>query len=423
MFSLLKGVVSEEAFEVDNSLNNFINDILFANVHSYDIIDKCSDFDVIDIFKMLHKVEEEVNYLKLENMVLIDFLEQNDPKMLFGLSDSEIAADVLVSEQTKREEGKIKFNVQARVQRMIREVGATSATSMTSNVKKSAAQSLATIYEARVKDYRLNYKSKVDLTTKLAKKVRHDINHRERNMEQNIKQIFAEMEEIKYSIKEADDCRESFDRNVVILGTDPNTNHISAEKFIIFSKNFYNTGMGLMSNLRINLNCFDQDILTLRNEVSSKSEMGGILRKVDFDLMMIKKLRENKTYEDQMNTVHFLKDYHGKVSYTLSYKRKELIQTETELKKLQTKIEILRKSVESIEKEFEYCEQEVESAQKNLDILQNKFETFTAPQISSYIALKETLHNLEKEKKILKQKMYLLNIRLKNAKQKYKSSK
>lgn len=419
MFSLLEGFFPEETFDFNANAKSRLNDILFGNLKADEVVETCEDLDVFDIFKIIHKVNAELRNLSLENLVLENFLEVNDPKLLFGVTDKELANDI---NQIKSETGKIKFDsTNDYQQKGSREKERTSNPSLAMSAFKKSNASQST-FGMKTKEYRLNYKSKVELADKLSRDVRSKIKNLERDLCLDVRRINSEIEEVRYDIKEANNCLDSFNRNVVFLGRDPNTGVIRAEIFTKFFKSFYNTGLGLMSNFKITSNNIQQEIVSLRKNVFTKKEMGGVLTSVDFDRLMIVKVEETKTSEDQMNTVSFLKAYHGKVSYSLSVKRKELLELEMKLKSLQNKIETLKKSVSSIEKEFEVVEKEMSEASVSLTVLQKQMHAFTAPKIFDYIALKEELSSLDKEKKKLKQNIYLLRIHAKNAHQKYKSS-
>lgn len=416
MFSLLKGATPEETFDFGHGTNNFLNDLLIGNVRAEDVILNCKDRDILEIFKITHEIDSELKYLHLENMVFENFLEANDPKMLLGLTDEEIAAGLIRTSAIKVQPSKHK-NVSVATAFAARGIQSNITTSFT---KKSSVGGDAM---KNTKDFRLNYKTKVELADRLAKQKKVNVKQFEVQMCLEAKKIQATLEEVIYELKEVGDCLDCFDRNVVILGRDPDTGHTCAEKFASFCNHFYHTGMGLVAKLRITSNNHNQEIISLRNKVTSKKEMGGLISAADFDLMLIKKLKETKTLETNMNTLDFIKSYHGKVSYTLAVRRKELIELEVEMKKMLDKTEFLRKQIASFEKKFDYVQGEVHDAQENLRTIKKKMNNYKAPKIIDYISLKEKLISLEKEKKKMDRDIYLLKIHLKNAIQKSKKSK
>lgn len=426
MFSLLKDILPEETFEIDVKTKSRLNDILFGNLKPDELAESCETLGIIDVFKIVHEIDNELKSVSLENMVLQNFLETNDTKALFGLADEELTYDIKIDNHQEKQK---LFKLEAAIKgketqqhRVGREHGINQSV-ISSFHKKSVATASQNVLESRTKLYRLNFKTKVELADKLAKGVKFNIRDAEVQMRLDIKKINSEIEEVNYDISEVDNCRDSFNRNVVFLGLDPDTGHISAEKFVKFSQSFCNTGLALMSNLRLASNNIQQEIFSLTKKVSARQEMGGILQSVDFDLLMINKSEELKTFDDQMNSLFFLKGYHGKVSYGLALRRKELVEMEANHKKLVDKIRALRKSISSAEKGFEVVEEELYVAREHLGILKNQMEVSSAPKIFDYITLKEELSKLGKEKKTLTQSINILQMRLKNAYKKYKFSK
>lgn len=432
MFSVLKSQVDPQEHE-SGYLACIVTEILGGQINYTDIVSKCDMLDVLELFEVCDAIDEEHLNICLENFVLEDFLMQNDPKMLIGLTEENILADlkkVITIQETER----IKFDsdVTKKNPTVARNQDAVSvASSNMSSMKRSLGQSSSAVgqsmnavaLEIKTKQYHLNYKTKVELTTKACIALKALIRSHEIAACREFKRIEALSEEAKYQLSEVDGTFENFNLKVVKFGCDPDTGFISSEKFVIFGQQFLHSGMTICSKMRLTINNFQQKITSMKLALTSKQDMSVVLTGADFQKLLIRKELESKLFTERLNTLDFIKEFEGKVRYTLNFKRRELIAAEKRLKALGKKVSDVKKKILRTKSEVELINTERDKAIENLERLTELNESTYAPKTVDYIGLKEKLSKLEKELKILRRQNYLLNIRLKNAVQKAKVSK
>lgn len=402
----------------------FTNEVLNGNIPYTQIVSECKPFDTLQLLKVIEVVTEELEYNCLENFVLESFLQRNDPKMLIGLTDEELFSSLRTTIQDSEEtDAKIKFAGEAPTTPKRRNDLESMTGSNVSLFKRSIAQSLTNTLEKRTREYHLNYKTKVGMTTNFCLELKSDYKQLERDSCKTFKKIEAEIEEMKYELKEVDEILVSFDNNVVRLGCDPQTGVISSELFVKFAREFLNNGMALCSRMRISSNNLGQEISAGHHALVSKEEKSGIITSVDFQILTNKKQAAKKVYHDQYDAVNFLKDFKGQVGFTMSNKRKELINAENKLKDLEKNIIAKKKDIDRIEVDVEIATNELMAITASLRALKLQNETYSAPKTVDYIFLKEKLIGLERERKRLKQQIIILQMRLKSAKRTKKKSK
>lgn len=416
MFSMLIDHSADQ--EEPRNVSYLLDHIIEGKMHYSEIVSTCKGLDGVDLLDICNEIDAELLYLFMENSILEDFMKQNDPKMLIGLTEEDVISDLTKSVLPEETDAKIKFvgtSLENLRKKSVPLDAVSFASSTFSVMKKSMGTSFASARDKKNRDYRLNYKAKVGLARKAAFGLKGRIRDQEKDAYQEFKKIESLKEETKYQLSEVNGTLESFNVNVVTLGCDPVTGIISSERFVKFCKQFLYSGMASCAKLRIQSNNLQQQISYLRHILESKQEKSGVLTDADFKTLLIKKEMANRAFKDQMNGVDFLKDYKGKVGYTLNVIRKDLIGTEAHLKVLEKKVGEVQRKKQVIEQDSIIVKKEREAAEENLRRLEEQVELHSAPKTEEYILLKQNLHGLEKERKALKQSIYLLSIRLKNA--------
>lgn len=425
MFSCLES--SSEQEHVNGHFASLLNEIFSGLIGNSDIISRCDILNELQLWNICVAINEEYSYVRLENHVLEIFLEQNDPKMLINMPEEEMNPSSF-KQNTKQEtftDVKIKFpeNTTKITPARHPDMMSYQSSSTASFYGKKLTISKSTPFENKIQEYNLNYKTKHELTDKVCATLRANINRQEKKSCKELKNLEALAEETQYQLSETASISESFHHNVVILGCDSNTGIISSEKFVMFARQFLDSGMMLCAKMRINMNGLDNKIGRLRRLLESKMEMSGVVTNADYENLVIKKNLGIETINNQQRFHDFIVKFQVNSSHTRNRCRKDLIKAEDELKSLETKISATRKKIAKIAKDAGYVEAEKEVALQNLEILKELSAKKAAPKASHYIALKDELSKLDKQRKILERQTRLLNIRLTNAIQKSKTSK
>lgn len=416
MFSLLQGQLSGHV-NVFTSIP-CLSDILSAEISPSVMLDMCRGLTVFEISTVLEEVDMELKNVQLENMVLEDILTNNEPKLLMGIGDTDI--ELYVKERNKAQPvPKSDENYEVAKEKPKTGISSNMISSFGSSQLHHKNRSFAseTTLDGKHRDLKLNFKTKVLLTDKIAKAIATNVRAIERQASLKIKEINGTIEEIKYELSETEDSLTSFNRNVVELGFDRSTGLTHSEKFVKFCRNYLDTGMATCAKMRITSNTIAQEIHTLGVRLISAQELGGILSPMDYEVLLIRKEMQIETLEQKQNASDFARQFIGKTSYVSSSQKKQLVTEENKLKLILHRIEDIKKQVGRCESEFDTIEGEVMTATESLQRLKRKIKhNNDAPSIQDYIDLNIRLGNLQKERKSIKQKVYLLNIHMKNSK-------
>lgn len=403
-----------------------LGDVLDGKIHYTDISDHCSVLDPVELFNICQELIEEVNYQQLENFVLEEFLQANDPKLLIGLDEDDILGGLKKLSLQPTPEGRlIKFDEgeeEEEESRNRRNQSCLDLMSLASarTTKKSGFSTITLALQAKNKEFRLNYKKKNELTKKICLANKSKIKAMEQDLFRETKRMKALMESIHYEISETEELYKSFENNVVVSGTNFYTGVISSEQFLRFLKQVINSSVTTCSQMRLQSTNLQNEIISKSKDYDKNKEISGIISEIDFQKILMEKDKEIKKYNQQSQSVKFVTKLNCKVKYVLNLRKQNLVKLEQDYKKILTKIEEVTKRIKIIEKEMIPIEEEIYTAEQSLRKLQDQIEVETAPATNDYISLKGKLVNLEKERKTLKHKIYLLNVRLTNAIQKSK---
>lgn len=426
MFSLLN-----EAGHANETIN-CLRDILDAEISASDIKARCHELTMPEVLTVLKEVEMELQNVEFENMVLEDVLRNNEPRLLIGLTTEDIEKGLnernfeqdvkeknLEKEVKNRHIEKIAKRMYTSEQKNDASVQEKSNLSLSkletsSFFKIRSNYSTATLEKRR--DYKLNFKTKTELANKMGKGVRTHVQSVEREGFLKLKEINAAIATMNYELSETEEVLASFNKNVVDLGFNTTYGSISSEQFIKFCKHYLNEGMATCAKMRITSHTFAQDINSLRVRLISAEELKGMLSHMDFEALLITKENQIKLLEEKYSTCEHGRQAIGKTSFTKSKQKYQLLEKENKLKSIVSKIEDIQKQIARCDKECETTQDDVAAATDNLERLERRIEkNSVAPSIQDYIDLTVQLSALEKERKTLKHKIYLLNIRLKNA--------
>lgn len=159
----------------DLALETFINSLQlpeFFQLDEDEQAERLSKIDVLELFRALQNFNRELAMVRLENYVLTDFLEKNDPKLLIGLEQRRATA---MAQINLRKASGPSLGVSTGSVGAFRSKSIVSK-SLLSSYTPSSQKKIATAYE-----YKLNYRSKADMAEKMASEVQKRVNELEKN--------------------------------------------------------------------------------------------------------------------------------------------------------------------------------------------------------------------------------------------------
>lgn len=390
MFSTIKDETYNEDFKF------LFQQILPAEINHSEVDNLCRDLSSLEILAVLEEVDEELNNVLLENMVLENFLQKNDPIFLVDITDEKIRKDI-------EDRG---YNPQK---------GDQISTSVKSFFK---TKSMATSQRAaRTQTYKLNVKTKRELSEKEAFEIVRNIKNIEVLGNSKVKEINATIEDINYEFQETDDVLESFNKNVVVLGLDPGTGYINAERFVKFCKNYFIQGMSICAKMRITTQNIDQEISSQKRRLIYTQELKGVISAVDYETALIEKEKLSKSLEERIMTCTHERNNISNNVFAISNHKQLLENSEQRLKSLKNKCEAQQQIINKLVNEETIVNNEIKKSQAQLRKLTNRMEKCSNyPSIQDYFDLNINQNSLLKEKKSLERNIHLLKVKLKNTK-------
>lgn len=181
--------------------------------------------------------------------------------------------------------------------------------------------------------------------------------------------------------------------------------------------------MAFRSKMRITSNNLDCEIKSKSYFLKIKEETSKLLTKVDFERLLDEQKLAFEKYEEKMKIIGHTLPFKTQMSHAVKVRTKELAANELEYKKILDKKSLIQKDILRIVKEADIVKKDVKKAEENLRRIEEKMRIYSAPSTSDYISIKDKLQELEKERKTLNQKIYLLKIKLRNLRSKRRISK
>uniref|UniRef100_A0A1A9ZZF0 Cilia- and flagella-associated protein 263 n=1 Tax=Glossina pallidipes TaxID=7398 RepID=A0A1A9ZZF0_GLOPL len=407
----------QQSAETSIALEAFINSLrldTFFQLSGEEQDERLASIDAVELFTALRDVNRELAMARLENHFLIDFLEKNDPKLLIGL------------QQRKSRQMSQAFT--GRAQKDTTGLSIASSGGRTrGSLTKSVTMSTYTIYNQKktAMDYKLNFRAKADMAEKTANEVEKRVHDIERAAAKEIKILRGHMEEIHYMYEETRETTKIFqlhfmrdDKDLAFLNTA--TEKQLERKIRKFVNNWLKNARALLSTMRLRITALHEHCQQLRNELLTKADLSGILTSVDFEKLMIKRTELVNALEEKNTHMAGLKGVTGKASLSMSEEKQVMMNIEEESKQLNNKTLDVIKTISKLEKEANQVELENDKDLETLNNLKEQLERYEAPSVHDYIGKKDEVLVLEKEEKMLKRKIYILEMKLDNTQRKCK---
>ncbi|XP_030384860.1 uncharacterized protein LOC115632035 [Scaptodrosophila lebanonensis] len=363
--------------------------------------------DALEMLRTIDLLHNDLATLRLENCILVDFLEKNDPKLLIGLRQRRTS--ILKKLQNKNQRVSL--------------AGSQPQSSRHSSSKRSMAisASIGTGTEKRKAiDYRLNYKAKAEMAEKAAAEVEKRVTDIERNAMVEVKQLRAKIEELRFRSEETIETEKNFilhflrdENDVAFLETA--TERQIERKFRKFTANWFKNARALLGTMRLTIISLQETCQQHRADLITKADLSGILTAVDFEKLIIKRTELLNELEEKSNHMAGLKGVTGKTSLSMTEEKQVMMSLEAEMRNVVTRTEDVTRAIAKLEKEVALVQDNNKKDRVVLAQLRTQLYDYEAPSVAEYIERKEEALMLDKEEKMLHRKIYILNMKLNNA--------
>ncbi|XP_064540944.1 uncharacterized protein LOC135430268 [Drosophila montana] len=379
----------------------------YLNLSEEERKQRLSDLDALEMLRTIEEVQKELAIYKLENYIMVDFLEKNDPKLLVGLRQRRTS--ILKRLQTKRiaTDG---------LQQSSRHSSSKRSISMSVYM---AGMSTAGTERRKQVDHKLNYKAKAELAEKAATEVEKRVIDIEKNAMVEVKQLRAKIEELYYRSEETIETEKNFmlhflrDENDAAFLESATERQIE-RKLRKFTANWFKNARALLGTMRLTIVSLQETCQQHRADLITKADLSGILTAVDFEKLIIKRTELTNELEEKNIHMSGLKGVTGKTSLAMTEEKQAMMNLETEMRNVLNRTEEITRTIAKLEKEVATVQANNEKDHIILGELRAQLEEYEAPSVTEYIEKKEEALYLEKEEKMLQRKIYILNMKLNN---------
>lgn len=235
------------------------------------------------------------------------------------------------------------------------------------------------------------------------------------------------MEEIYIMCKETQDTAKNFQLHFLRDKDDLDFLCVATEKQLErklrkFVNNWIKNGRALLATMRLKITALQDHCQKLRNELLTKTDLSGILTAIDFEKLMIKRTELLNSLDEKNIHMAGLKAVTGKASLSMAEEKQIMMNIEAESKQLNNKTLEVIKAIGKLENEVRLVESENERDTEALNSLKLQWQRFEAPSINQYIGKKHELLALQKDEKMLRRKIHILNMKLDNVQKKCKKN-
>lgn len=374
---------------------------------------RLSNLDALEMLQTIEMVQKDLAIYKLENHIMVDFLEKNDPKLLVGLRHRRTS--ILKKLQSKNKQAQDSLQHSSR--------HSSSKRSITMSIHM--ASSMGGGERRKPIEYKLNYKAKAELAEKATSEVEKRVNDIERNAMVEVKQLRAKIEELRYRSEETIETEKNFmlhflrDENDKAFLENATERQIE-RKLRKFTANWFKNARALLGTMRLTIVSLQETCQQHRADLITKADLSGILTAVDFEKLIIKRNELINELEDKNTHMAGLKGVTGKTSLAMTEEKQAMMNLETEMRNVLNRTEEITRTITKLEKEVAIVQSNNEKDYVILGELRGQLDEFEAPSVTEYIEKKEEAIYLDKEEKMLQRKIYILNMKLNNVMRRFR---
>ncbi|XP_037957162.1 uncharacterized protein LOC119687062 [Teleopsis dalmanni] len=359
------------------------------------------EFDSLELYYTLEKINYSITTLKVENYMLHYFLEKNDAKLLLGYDE----VHNMVTHYTLR--GAVGSPVSDR--RSWDDVSMTR--SIYSSMKKPGVE------------YHLTLRTRTELAEKICNEVEQQISSMRNIAFREIRKLNAWIDELDITYGELEESRENLRKH--LLSVNPNLKGYERQIELIhlfkyFCKNWSSRATNLILEIRLNMTKVAQACFEMRYDILNKAPVNVASTHVDFQLLSISRHDLTGSLYKQIDVNYNLKFVTGNVNRAMNLARQNLLATKHQSIMRTTKIieeergnaklkQELNREIRVFKKDVEYINQ-----------LKKHLQRFQAPSVAEYAELKHELNQADREEKMYIRKLSTDMMRLRYLEKKLK---
>ncbi|XP_017151499.1 uncharacterized protein LOC108161698 [Drosophila miranda] len=371
---------------------------------------RLATFDAMEMLQTIEQIHNDVATMKLENYIMVEFLEKNDPKLLIGLRQRRTSI-------MKRLQNKQRTSMHG--SQMMSSRKSSSKRSIPFSTSHLASMAPTGADRRRGVEYKLNYKAKAEMAEKRAAELEKRVVDIERNAMLEVKQLRAKIEELRARSEETMETENNFmlhflrDENDLAFLESATERQIE-RKLRKFTSNWFKNARALLGTMKLTIVSLQETCQQHRADLITKSDLSGILTAVDFEKLIIKRTELINQLEEKNIHMAGLKGVTGKTSLAMTEEKQAMMNLESEMRTVLNRTEEVSRAISKLEKEVAIVQVHNEKDSVTLDELRAQLQEYEAPSVSEYIERKEEALVLEKEEKMLHRKIYILNMKLNN---------
>lgn len=181
-----------------------------------------------------------------------------------------------------------------------------------------------------------------------------------------------------------------------------------------FTANWFKNARALLGTMRLTIVSLQETCQMHRADLITKADLSGILTAVDFEKLLIKRNELINELEDKNTHMAGLKSITGKTSLAMTEEKQAMMNLEIDMRTVANRTDEIARTIAKLEKEVEVVQSNNEKDHVILNNLRTQLDEYEAPSITEYIERKEEALSLEKEDKILRRKISILEMKLSN---------
>lgn len=370
------------------------------------LISPCKSFDSIaylsieELYEKVKKYKREVEILGLENYWMREFFSHDFSNVLQNidkaLSQNPPITNLKIAKlfQSSAEfEDDLKYS---KVAKAFRQLSRRYSISSSNSIRVSQI----------IQNVPINVAFKNELCMNTIANLKREILSEQKKHLELVKDIQAQMHEIKIDKVEFANAKREYLKNV----TKPKIK-VKKRKFL---KEFKKSGNILLELIRMKIDTMKIDVTKQKKKLKKHAELSGCLRPVDFELIEIEKKKSLKMSKEKRSHYFGLKHEEREVISQKSEEHEKFLQATDELKNLENQISMCDKVISRMRKELTKSEKEKnQEVEKLINDLREKICKYKAPSIVDYIEKEKELQVKKKELKKAHRQKELAKIKFK----------
>ncbi|KAL0480853.1 coiled-coil domain-containing protein [Acrasis kona] len=269
--------------------------------------------------------------------------------------------------------------------------------------------------------YHLSLDNKIEMVSKEMEAIRSAIQTENREFDQEIENMRAQVQEADQEIEEVGKEHFEFDRDVSNPETgalNPRNGKLVAEKVLKYFDDKLKQRDALLDKLRLKISTYKSQVKKAKQQLEQREEMGDVLSKIDFDQLKIENDQMTVKIDERNDELIRLKLTTGKTLQILTALMDKLNKLTSHTIWLKKQIDARENSLDTLKSEIEkVLKDKDKEGRKNTNLIQ-QHEKVKVPEILDYVKLKAELDVVRKEVTNWERKLEIASMNEKTNRQK-----